>query len=48
VNGIYYVWGECGEKEEIREPKETEFKSFNDIFYHYFGITYRTIDFNPK
>jgi hypothetical protein len=44
MNGIYYVWGECGEQEKIKEPKETEFKSFNDIFNHYFGITYKTIE----
>jgi hypothetical protein len=35
VNGIYYIWGNCG-KEEIKELKEIEFKSFNDIFNHYF------------
>jgi alpha-tubulin suppressor-like RCC1 family protein len=44
VNGIYYVWGHCGENEKIKEPKETEFKSFNDIFNHYFGITYKTTE----
>jgi alpha-tubulin suppressor-like RCC1 family protein len=44
VNGIYYVCGECGENEKIKEPKETEFKSFNDIFNHYFGITYKTTE----
>jgi hypothetical protein len=44
VNGIYYVWGEFGEK----EPKETEFKSFNDIFIHYFGITHKTHNFFTK
>jgi hypothetical protein len=43
VNGIYYVWGHC-ETEEIKEPKETELKSFNDIFYHYFGITHKTTE----
>jgi hypothetical protein len=42
VNGIYYVWGKCRQYGEIREPKETEFKSFDDIFGHYFGITYET------
>jgi hypothetical protein len=53
VNAIYYVWGECGEK-DIEEPKETEFKSFDDIFEYYFGITYKTtederfIDFKIK
>jgi alpha-tubulin suppressor-like RCC1 family protein len=47
VNGIYYIWGNCG-KEEIKEPKETEFKSFDDIFNHYFGITYKTLDFSEN
>jgi alpha-tubulin suppressor-like RCC1 family protein len=44
MKGIYYVWGNCGENEMIKEPKETEFKSFNDIFNHYFGITYETTE----
>jgi hypothetical protein len=44
VNGFYYVWGKCG-KEEIKEPKETDFKSFDDIFAEYFQITYKTLDF---
>jgi RCC1 and BTB domain-containing protein len=48
VNGIYYVWGECGEKEEIREPIETEFKSFDEIFAQYFGITYKTLNFSEN
>jgi alpha-tubulin suppressor-like RCC1 family protein len=46
VNGIYYVWDECGENEKIKEPKKTEFKSFDDIFEKYFGITYKTIYIN--
>jgi hypothetical protein len=40
MNGIYYVWGKC-EKEMI---KETEFKSFDDIFDHFEGITFRTLN----
>jgi alpha-tubulin suppressor-like RCC1 family protein len=56
VNGIYYIWGNCGkrfsEAEVIEVPKQTEFNSFNEIFNHYIGITYktieRTIDFNIK
>ncbi len=43
MNGIYYVWSECGE-ELIKEPKETEFKSFDEIFNHYFGISFCTIE----
>jgi hypothetical protein len=43
IDGIYYVWGNNGE-ELIKEPKESkEFNSFNDIFIHYFQITYQTI-----
>jgi Na+/proline symporter len=40
--GIYYIWSLIGQK-FIEEPKETEFKSFLDIFAHYFGITYKTL-----
>ncbi len=42
VNGICYIWGNCGEIGNINEPKVTKFKSFDDIFNHYFGITYKT------
>jgi RCC1 and BTB domain-containing protein len=45
MNGIYYIWGNCG-KEEIKEPKETQFESFNDIFAEYFQITYKTLCLN--
>jgi alpha-tubulin suppressor-like RCC1 family protein len=38
-NGIYYIWGKCGESEKLKVPKETKLKSFNDIFFHYYGIT---------
>jgi hypothetical protein len=39
----YYFWGQCG-KEMIKEPKETELKSYNDIFVIcYSGITYGTL-----
>jgi alpha-tubulin suppressor-like RCC1 family protein len=48
MNGIYYIWGNCGEIEKIKEPKETEFKSFDDIFNHYFGITYKTLNFSEN
>jgi serine/threonine protein kinase len=42
VNGIYYIWGNCGENEKIKEPKETKFESFDDIFNHFLGITHKT------
>jgi alpha-tubulin suppressor-like RCC1 family protein len=47
LNGIYYIWGNCGEK-VIKIPKETEFKSFNDIFVEYFQITYKTLNKTSK
>ena len=43
VNGLYYIWGKCGE-EVITEPKETKFKSFEDIFEYYLKINYRAIE----
>jgi hypothetical protein len=46
VNGIYYVWGNYGK--DIKVPKETEFKSFDDIFNHYFRITHKTLNFSNK
>jgi hypothetical protein len=39
---LYYVWGNCGQ-ELNTEPKETNFKSFNEIFENYFQITYEPI-----
>jgi alpha-tubulin suppressor-like RCC1 family protein len=42
VNNVCYVWGKCGE-EIIKEPKETGFKSIEDVFDDYFGITHKTI-----
>jgi alpha-tubulin suppressor-like RCC1 family protein len=42
-NGIYYIWGKCGEEKIIR-PKGTHFISFYDIFNHYFGFTYKTLN----
>ncbi len=42
--GIYYIWSLIGQK-FIEEPKETEFKSFLDIFAHYFGITHKTLKY---
>ncbi len=43
VNNIYYVWGKT-EKENLREPKQIVFKSFNEIFDHYFGITHKVFE----
>jgi serine/threonine protein kinase len=45
TNGIYYIWGKCGESEKLKEPKETKLKSFNDIFFHYCEITHKTLSF---
>jgi hypothetical protein len=42
-NEKYYVWDKCG-NEVIKEPKETEFISFDDIFADYLQITYKTFD----
>jgi hypothetical protein len=47
VNGIYYVWGNCV-KEDIKVPKETEFKSFDEICNHFFRITDKTFNFSNK
>jgi hypothetical protein len=47
TNGFYYIWGEFGE-EKLKEPKETEFKSFDDIFAEYFQITYGTLRIDMK
>jgi alpha-tubulin suppressor-like RCC1 family protein len=46
-NNIYYVWGKC-EEENVDDPQETEFKSVNDIFIHYFGITYKTLNIDSE
>jgi alpha-tubulin suppressor-like RCC1 family protein len=47
VNGTYFVWGICGE-EKIKEPKETEFKSFDEIFIHYYKITHKVMHINSE
>lgn len=45
VNGLYYVWGKYGLNDKvITEPKETDFKSFNDLFIEYLQITYEPIE----
>jgi hypothetical protein len=48
MNDIYYIWGNCGESENLKEPKETKLKSFNDIFFHYYGITFNTLNFTKN
>jgi serine/threonine protein kinase len=45
INGIYYIWGKSGESEKLKAPKETKLKSFNDIFFHYYEITHKTLNF---
>jgi hypothetical protein len=40
ANDTHFVWGNFG-GEVIEEPNETEFKSIDEIFIHYFGITYK-------
>jgi hypothetical protein len=47
VDKTYYIWGKCG-KEDIKLPKKTEFKSFDEIFNHYFGITLKTTNLYNK
>jgi len=44
TNDVYYVFGYISDEEIIEEPKETEFKSFNEIFIFYGGITYNSIE----
>jgi alpha-tubulin suppressor-like RCC1 family protein len=41
-NNIYYIWGKCG-KENNMSPKETQFKSLNEIFLNFNQITYKPI-----
>jgi hypothetical protein len=44
-NGIFYTWGSISLREEtVTEPSETKFKSFTDIFNHYFRISLYTIE----
>jgi alpha-tubulin suppressor-like RCC1 family protein len=44
-NGIYYNWGQLGEWGQILyEPKETIYKSFNEIFINYSQKTYKPIE----
>jgi tRNA A-37 threonylcarbamoyl transferase component Bud32 len=46
-NGIYYIWGQCGE-EIIRTPKQTNFESFVEIYAEYFKITHKAINFEDQ
>jgi alpha-tubulin suppressor-like RCC1 family protein len=44
-DGLYYVWGDCELTDEIiGKPKETKFKSFNEVFIKYLRITYQPIE----
>ena len=40
-SNVIYIWGEFG----YEEPKETQFKTFVEVFAHYFQITNKTINF---
>jgi tRNA A-37 threonylcarbamoyl transferase component Bud32 len=46
-NGIYFIWGKCGE-EIIRTPKPTNFESFVEIYAKYFKITHKAINLSSK
>jgi hypothetical protein len=46
-NGIYFIWGKCGE-EIIRTPKPTNFKSFVEIYANFFRITNEAINFEEQ
>jgi RCC1 and BTB domain-containing protein len=46
-DGIYYIWGKCGE-EIIRTPKPTNFESFVDVYAKYFKITNKAINFEEQ
>jgi alpha-tubulin suppressor-like RCC1 family protein len=44
-DNVFYVWSNLeSEIGMTKEPKETKFKSFDDIFSHYFGVNYRPIE----
>jgi alpha-tubulin suppressor-like RCC1 family protein len=47
LKGIYYNWGKC-EEEIIRTPKETNIKSFLEIYVKYLKITHKAIDFELR
>jgi alpha-tubulin suppressor-like RCC1 family protein len=42
VNNICYIWGKCG-KENNMSPKETQFKSVDEIFLNFNQIIYKPI-----
>jgi hypothetical protein len=44
---IYYILGKCGE-EMIRAPKQTNFKSFDEIYAKYFKVTNKAINFEEQ
>jgi RCC1 and BTB domain-containing protein len=45
-DGIYYIWGNCGEI--IRAPKATNFESFVEIYAGHFKITNKAINFEEQ
>jgi RCC1 and BTB domain-containing protein len=46
-DGIYYIWGYCGE-ERIRTPKPTNFESFVEIYAKHLEITQKAINFEEQ
>ncbi len=46
-DGIYYIWGKCGE-EIIRTPEATKFESCVEIYAKYFKITNKAINFEEQ
>jgi alpha-tubulin suppressor-like RCC1 family protein len=46
-NGIYFIWGKCGE-EIIQTPKPTELKSFVEIYANFLKITGKSINFEEQ
>jgi hypothetical protein len=43
IDGVFYIWGDCG-RENVTEPKPTEFNSFNQVFINFFNITYNRLN----
>jgi alpha-tubulin suppressor-like RCC1 family protein len=47
MEGFCYVWGDfCGNI--LRKPRITNFVSFNDLFRHYFNITFNLMDISKE
>jgi hypothetical protein len=47
MNCIYYIWGDC-KRGHLKEPIETQFKSFDEIFANFYDITHKTLKFNKN